>query len=164
MIRIGTDMDVASISALSALAGSVIGGLTSGITSWLNQRSLARAGQLAHELMRRQELYKNFITAASKAYGKALVVNEPKIEELIALYAMISRMRVLSSPHIVASAERILLETTSAYFEPNRTVPELRELIRSGTGVDPLKYFAEAVRGEMQQITPVQAPWTLRSN
>jgi hypothetical protein len=157
-------MDVAYISALSALAGSVIGGLTSGITAWLNQRSLARAGQLAHELSRRQVLYKDFIIAASKAYGKALVVSEPKIEELIALYAMISRMRVMSSPKIVACAERILLETTGAYFEPNRTVAELRELIRSGTGVDPLKDFAEAVREEFLRNATYQMLWTPRSN
>jgi hypothetical protein len=158
--RIRIDMDVAYVSALSALAGSVIGGLTSGITSWLNQRSLARAGLLAHELTRRQELYKDFIVAASKAYGEALVVSEPKIEELISLYAMISRMRVISSSNIVASAEQVLLETTGAYFEPNRTVPELRELIRTGTGVDPLKDFAEAVRQESQQFAALQPIWT----
>jgi hypothetical protein len=155
-------MDVAYISALSALAGSVVGGLTSGITGWLNQRFLARAGQLAHELSRRQELYKDFIVAASKAYGEALVVNEPKIEELIALYAMISRMRAMSSPEIVAHAERVLLETTSAYFEPNRTVAELRELIRTGSGVDPLKDFAEAVREEGLQLLAMP-PWTSRT-
>ncbi len=150
-------MDVAYISALSALAGSVIGGLTSGVTAWLNQRSMARAGLMAHELSRRQELYKDFIIAASKAYAEALVVNEPKIDELIALYAMISRMRAISSSNIVACAERVLLETTGAYFEPNRTVPELRELIRSGTGVDPLKDFAEAVREERWQFAHVDA-------
>jgi hypothetical protein len=65
---------------------------------------------------------------------------------------MISRMRVVSSPGIIACAERVLLETTDAYFEPNRTVPELRELIRTGEGVDPLKDFAEAVREESQQF------------
>jgi hypothetical protein len=148
-------MDVAYISALSALAGSVIGGMTSGITAWLNQRSLARAGQLANELGRRQELYKDFIVAASKAYGEALVVNEPKIEELIALYSMISRMRVMSPSNVVACAERLLFEITGVYFEPNRTVPELRELIRKGTGVDPLKDFAEAVREEHQRFASV---------
>jgi|SRR3977135_2692555 hypothetical protein len=97
----------------------MIGGLTTGMTSWLNQRSLAKAGQLAHELSRRQDLYKDFIVAASKPYAEALVVNEPKIEELIALYAMISRMRAMSSPNIVACAERVLSETTGAYFQPN---------------------------------------------
>lgn len=146
-------MDVAYISALSALAGSAIGGLTSGLTSWLNQRFQAKAEALAHELSRRQDLYKDFIVAASKTYGEALVTNEPKIEELIGLYAMISRMRALSSPRIAARAEQVLLETTGAYFQPNRTVADLRELIRSGTGVDPLKDFAEAVREERARFT-----------
>jgi hypothetical protein len=145
-------MDVAYISALSALAGSMIGGLTSGITTWMNQRSQTRAGQIAHEVARRQELYKDFIIAASRAYAEALVTSEPKIEELISLYAMISRMRALSSSDVVTCAEQALLETTKAYFEPNRTVPELRELIKSGTGVDPLKNFAEAVREEFRRL------------
>jgi hypothetical protein len=148
-------MDIAYISALAALAGSVVGGLTSGVTTWLNQRFQARAGLMAHDLSRRQELYKDFIIAASKAYTDALVSSEPKIEELIPLYAMISRMRIVSSSDIVACAERVILETTGAYFDPNRTVPELRELIRSRTFVDPLKNFAEAVREESVRITYV---------
>ena len=64
-------MDVAYVSALSALAGSVVGGLTSGYTTWLSQRAQAKAGQLAHDLSRREDLYKDFIVAASKAYGEA---------------------------------------------------------------------------------------------
>jgi hypothetical protein len=148
-------MDIAYVSALSALAGSVIGGMTSGITTWLNQRSQAKAGHIAHELSRRQELYRDFILAASRAYGEALVSSEPKIDELISLYAMISRMRATSSSTIVAYAERILVETTGAYFEPNRTVPELRELIKSGTGIDPLKDFAEAVREELRRFASI---------
>lgn len=110
---------------------------------------------MAHDLSRRQDLYKDFIIAASKAYTNALVTSEPKIEELIPLYGMISRMRIMSSSEIVACAERVLLETTGAYFDSNRTVPELRELIRSTTGVDPLKNFAEAVREELRCITHV---------
>src|SRR6266478_5411293 len=91
-------MDVAYLSALSAIAGSVVGGLTAGITTWLSQRAQARAGQLAREMSRRDDLYKDFIVAASKAYGDALLSNEPQIPELVALAALISRMRVLSSP------------------------------------------------------------------
>ena len=148
-------MDVGYISALSALAGSAVGGLTSGITAWLNQRSLARTGQLTQELLRRQQLYRDFILAASRAYGEALVVSEPKIEKLIALYAMISRMRAMSSRNIVDCAERVLVETTATYFKPNRTMTELRELIESGTGVDPLKEFAEAVRSERERFDDI---------
>jgi hypothetical protein len=42
-------MDVAYISAMAAAVGSVVGGLTSGGTTWLSQRAHARAGQMADE-------------------------------------------------------------------------------------------------------------------
>ncbi len=81
-------MNVAYLSALSALAGSVVGGLTTGITTWLGLRAQARAGQLAREMSRRDDLYKDFVVAASKAYGEAILSNEPQIQEPVALYAM----------------------------------------------------------------------------
>ena len=144
-------MDVEYISALSALAGSVVGGLTSGFTTWLSQRAQARAGQLAHDKSQREDLYKDFIIAASKAYGDAAVSNEPKIQELVALYAMISRMRVLSFPRTVACAEKVVSTTVDTYFAPNKTIRELHQLMKSGGAViDPLKDFSEAAREELR--------------
>jgi hypothetical protein len=35
------------------------------------------------------------------------------------------------------------------YFGPNRTVADLRELVRTGQGIDPLKDFSEAAREEL---------------
>ena len=116
-------MNLAYVSALAALAGSVIGGLISGITTWLSQRSQARAGELIREMSRRDELYADFIVAASKAYGEALVSNQPQVQGLVALYAMISRMRVMSSPRIVVNAEKIMSTTIETYFAPNITIP-----------------------------------------
>jgi hypothetical protein len=142
-------MDVAYISALSALAGSAVGGFTSTATTWLTQRAQARAGQLAHEFARREDLYRDFIMAASKTYGDALVSSEPQLPELVALYAMISRMRVLSTPRTVACADKIMLAIIDTYFSPNHSVRELRDLIKSGAGIDPLKDFSEAAREEV---------------
>jgi hypothetical protein len=147
-------MDVAYLSALSAIAGSVVGGLTAGITTWLTQRAHARAGLLANEMSRRDDLYKDFILAASKAYGDAILSNEPQIPELLALAALISRMRVLSSPRTVASAEKIMEATLSAYFAPNKTIRELHDLMKSGTGIDPLKDFSEVAREELRAFAP----------
>ena len=65
-------MDVAYVSALSALGGSIVGGVISGATTWLSQRAQVRAGRLEHELSRREQLYKDFIISASKAYGEAM--------------------------------------------------------------------------------------------
>jgi len=146
-------MDVAYISALSALAGSVVGGFTSTVTTWLTQRAQARAGQMAHEIGRRQDLYRDFIAAASKTYGDALVSSEPQLPELVGLYALISRMRVLSEPHTVGCADKVMLTIIDTYFSPNQSVRELRDLIKTGAaGIDPLKEFAEAAREEVRVL------------
>jgi hypothetical protein len=146
-------MDVAYLSALSALGGLVVGGLTSGIATWVSARAQARAGQLAREMSRRDDLYKDFIIAASKAYSDAILSNEPQVQELVALSALISRMRVVSSPRTVACAEKILDLTISTYFAPNKTIPEVHELMKSGAGIDPLRDFSEAAREELQAFT-----------
>ena len=76
--------------------------------------------------------------------------NEPKIQELVALYAMISRMRVLSFPRTVECAEKIVNATLDTYFAPNKTIRELHELMKSGAAIDPLKDFSEAAREELR--------------
>jgi hypothetical protein len=58
-------VDASIISALAALTGAAVGGLTSGIANWLNHRSQVRAQWLQHEKSRRQILYRDFIEEAS---------------------------------------------------------------------------------------------------
>jgi len=143
-------MEVEYITALSAIAGSLVGGLTSGMATWMSARSQAQAGHLSGELMRRQDLFRDFIVAASKCYGNALTNNDPQIAELVELYALMSRMRVLCSPKIVSRADEVLRLVIETYFRPNRTVRELHELVKGGTGIDPLKDFSDAAREELQ--------------
>ena len=71
-------MEVAYVSALSALAGSVVGGLTTGFTTWMSGRSQAQAGRLVADVARRQDLFREFIIAASKTYADALVNTKPE--------------------------------------------------------------------------------------
>ncbi len=131
----------------------MVGGLTSGLTTWLSQRAQVRAGQLAHEMSRRDDLYKDFIVAASRAYGDALLSNEPQIQEILAVYAMISRMRLMSLPRTVACAEKVMDTTMTTYFGPNKTIRELHDLTKSGLGIDPMKEFSEAAREELGTFT-----------
>ena len=145
-------MDTAYVSAISALAGSVIGGLTTGFTTLLNQRSQARAGMVAHELSRREDLIKDFIVAASTIYGDAIVNSEPKMPEIVDLYAMVSRMRVLGMPKSVACADNVMRSIIETYFAPNRTMADLRELVKDAERIDPLKDFAEAAREELHSF------------
>jgi len=143
-------LDVAYITVLSALAGSLVGGLTTGITTWISLRSQARAGRLAEDLARRQDLFRDFIVAASKTYGEALVSSEPQVQEIVALWAMISQMRILCSPKTAESADKVMLLTLDTYFAPNKTTSELRDLMKSGRQIDPLVEFIEVAREELQ--------------
>ena len=145
-------MDITYVSALSALAGSVIGGLTTGSTNWLTQRAQARAGQRANEMLRRSDLYRDFIVAASRSYGDALMTSEPQIADLVELYAMISRMRVLSTSRIVVAADKIMRVIVDTYSAQNKSALEVRELIKEGTEIDVLKDFGEAAREEMHLL------------
>jgi hypothetical protein len=146
-------MDVASVSALAALAGSVVGGLTTGFTTWVSGRSQARAGRLVADVARRQDLYREFIVAASKTYAAALVSTEPDIQEVVALWAMVSRMRVLCSPPTAASAEKVMRQTMNTFFAPPKTPSELHDLIKQGSGIDPLQEFSEAAREELRTLS-----------
>lgn len=146
-------MDPAYLSATAALCGSVVGGLTSALTTWVSQRTQAKAALIAREISRRDELYKEFITAASRAYGDAVVSNDPEISDLIALYAMVCRMRVQSSPQTVACAEKVMDLTINTYLAPNRTILELNELLgKNKSEIDLLKEFSEAARRDLLQF------------
>ena len=144
-------MDASIISALSALTGAAVGGLTSGVTNWLNHRSQLRAQWLNHERNRRQILYKDFIEEASRCYIDALQHDEADIPGLIGLYAKLSRMRILSSMVVVDNAEKVARKILDTYLEPDRSFVELREMAIDGT-IDLLRGFASACHEEFEDM------------
>jgi L-lysine 2,3-aminomutase len=84
-------MDASIISALAALIGTAVGGLTSVLTNWHNQRKQIRAQWISHERNHRQVLYKDFIEEASKCYIDALQHDKADIAGLVGLYAKLSK-------------------------------------------------------------------------
>ena len=69
-------------------------------------------------------------------YGEALTSSEPKIPELVELYALLSRMRVLCRPETVAAGEKLMRSILDTYLAPNRTFKELRDLMVAGDGTN----------------------------
>jgi hypothetical protein len=63
----------------------------------------------------------------------------------------IGRMRVLSSPKVLASAEQIGQKITNMYLEPNKTFFELRDMINKNA-IDILGDFGEACREEFRSL------------
>jgi len=150
-VALGLSMDASIISALAALVGATVGGLTSVLATWLAHRTQAHAQWLAQETIRRQELYKEFIEEAAKCYADALQHEKPEIPAWVELYAKIGRMRVLSSPRVVTNAERVGQKIIDTYMEPNRTFLELREMIDT-KAIDILGDFSDACREEFTAL------------
>ncbi len=143
-------MDAAYLSALAALAGSVVGGLTTGLSTWISQSVSAKASLVAAHLARREELFRDFIVSASRVYGEALTTSEPKIPELVELYALLSRMRVLCRSETVAAGEKLMTLIVDTYLAPNKTIKELHEMAKAGDAFDPLRDFSVAAREEIE--------------
>ncbi len=141
-------MDTAYFSAFAALAGSLVGGLTSVTGSWLSQYAQLRARQQMEDVKRREELYRQFIDEASRLYIDAFEHNEAQVSNLIGLYSLISRMRVVSSPGIVANAEKVARVIIETYLAPNKTFRDVAEFIDGD--MDPLREFSNACREELR--------------
>ena len=147
-------MDGATISALAALAGSVVGGLTALATSSLTQQAQARAQERASDRTLRETLYRDFIVEASRLYGDALTHDKAEVSNLVRIYAMISRMRVRSSPVIVENADKVVQKIVETYLAPNKTLRELHAMLGSDA-LDPLRGFSEACREELRTLEAV---------
>jgi hypothetical protein len=150
-------MDSATISALAALSGAVIGGVTSFGTSWLSQQTQARVQARAHKLSQREELYKHFIEKASKAHADSFVrqaASVGEITQLVDLYALVSMMRVISSAPIVESANHVVRFITDSYISPNKTLGELHEMVDSDS-IDALRAFSNACRDELRRFRAI---------
>jgi hypothetical protein len=150
-------MEASIISALAALTGTAIGGLTSVAANWLTHRGQIRAQWLHHERSRRQILYRDFIDEASKCYIDALQHHEADadIPGLVGLYAKLGRMRVLSSRPVVHSAEHIAKKIMDTYLQPDKSFVELRDMANSGA-IDLLREFSDACRDEFEQMRAQQ--------
>jgi hypothetical protein len=148
-------MNASVISALAALVGAAIGGLTSVLASWLTQRTQVRAEWLAQDRVRRQDLYKGFIEDATRCYVDALQHDEPDLVNLVHLYARISHMRVQSSRAVTQEADAIGRKIVDTYLSPDKSFVELRQMLADDT-LDILGKFSDVCRAEFESLRAQQ--------
>ena len=94
----------------------------------------------------RQKLYRKFIEEASRLYADALAKDKSEISQLVGVYALIGRMRLMSNEDVIAAAEKAVLLIVETYLSPNRALVDLPGLLKE---MDPLRDFAEACRREL---------------
>jgi hypothetical protein len=150
-------MNPAYITAVAALAGSIIGGFASFVTSWLTQAKQARAGALASDRKRRRKLYTEFIDEASRLYAQALEHDAAQVADLVRIYSIVNRMRLIASPPVMDTAEIMVRLIIDTYLEPNKTFAELYDKLHHGA-IDPLREFSEACRRELEALGSAPRP------
>ena len=141
-------MDTAYISALSALGGAAIGGLTSFGSSWLTQRTQLRFTHHEAIKVKREALYAEFVDEASRLYGDALGRQRDDTAELVKLFALLGRVRLASPRAVVTAAERTFDTIIETYLGPNRTMHEVLDDVKKG-GFSFLIEFGEACRQDL---------------
>lgn len=147
-------MNPAYISALAALAGAAIGGLTSFTTSWLTQRVQLRHTHSEMERTELKSLYNDFIAEASRLFVDALTHQNEDVSGLVGLYAMVGRMRLISDQTVVSAAMQVEDVIIQTYLGPNRTLSELIDYAHHG-GLSFLVEFSEACRKDLVARTSI---------
>ena len=150
-------MNTAWISAFSAIMGSLVGALTSVLTTYVSQRNQSRRDFLNKQFAQRQTLYYEFINEASRLFADSLQHQFEKTESLVKIYALLNCLRVTSSEEVVRAARTTIDDIIVSYNRPNFTAEQLRgftpeELHSRADKSDPLRKFGEACRKELKTI------------
>ena len=143
-------MDPATISAMSALAGSGIGALASVTTTWLTQHFQVRSQRLNQEGSRRERLFGDFVDQASETYADGLIrdhLDGPV--KLVPLYATINKLRLFASPDTLRAAEAVLQGIVETYEAPPSTLHQKNSNVAAH---DILRAFTESCRGELKTL------------
>ena len=142
-------MNIAYMSAFSALAGSAIGGVASIATTWLTQHSQDRARRRAESVGRRERLYGDFIDEASTLFVDALTHEQLDPSKFVQIYATIGKLRLFASAKIVSEADKAMKEIREIYYLPNRDFTK-REAAPE-TNLNILQAFSEACRNDLRE-------------
>jgi hypothetical protein len=141
----------AVLTALAALAGSTVGALGPVLSNYVLQRSQTQRDLMSKLIAQRENLYSDFIKEASSIYANSVTHNLENLDELVSLYALVSRIRLLASEPVLLAAENFVKQIVQHYGEPNLTVEQMRAAVLSAKA-DPLDVFSFACRKELGDI------------
>jgi hypothetical protein len=143
-------MSSGTITALAAIFGSLVGALGSSVSTWITQRHQDRRDLLAKKVFHREELYSDFITESARLLVDALENNFNDATKLVPAYALVSRIRLSSSPDVLATAEEVIRDIIATYTKPNLAPEQIQS--RAVNGEDPLRNFSDICRAELESL------------
>ena len=144
-------MDSTLTSVLAALSGSVIGASTPVLSNFVLQRSVAQRELTNRELAQREELYSEFVRQGTQCYANALSQSLDSLHEIVAMYALVNRIRLFASPNVLDAAEAFVKKLVAKYGEKNMTIDQIK-MVALEQHADPLNDFALKCRLELHEV------------
>lgn len=148
-------MDTTTVSALAALGGSLIGGMTTLATTWHTQRYGMRSQRLREEINKREALYAQFIDEASERVIDALEHEISEARQVVRFYSLFCRIQLVCSEPVLAAAERVLKTTAQLYLTQGITLRQLMQATQGAedkSGSDAIAQFSRACREELEAL------------
>lgn|SRR5688572_7045241 len=146
-------MDNTVVTAMAALFGSLIGGLTTLATAWLSQRYTTRNQRLREEIAKREALYGEYIDEASERMIDALGHELRDANQIVRMYGLFCRIQLVCSGPVLETAELLMKRTAEVYAMPSITLEELVRGARETTAEsDPIVAFSRACRQELETL------------
>jgi hypothetical protein len=143
-------MNSAMITALAAIAGSLVGALGSAVGTWITARHQDRRDLLGKQIARREALYSDFIGESARLLVDAMQHNASDLQKLLPVFALLSRIRLSSSELVLQKAEDVIKTIVSTYPQPNLTPEQIES--QAVDGHDPLREFSDTCRGELDTL------------
>jgi len=153
-------MDSTLTSVLAALGGSIIGASTPVLSNFVLQRSLTQRELTNREIAQREELYSEFISRGTSCYAKALSQSLENIDEIVAMYALVNRIRLFASGSVLEAAESFVKKLVERYGEQNMSIDQIKSVAME-EHADPLNDFALKCRAELREVYE-RATWRRR--
>ena len=143
-------MNLGMVPALAAIGGSFVGAMGSATATWITARHQDRRNLLGQQIARREALYSDFIGESARLLVDALQSNPSDLQELLPLYALLSRIRLSSSDSLLQTAEEVIKTILATYPQPNLTAEQIESHAVNGT--DPLRQFSDICRTELDSL------------
>jgi hypothetical protein len=144
-------MDNTLTSVLAVLGGSVIGASTPILSNFVLQRSLTQRELTNREIAQREELYSEFIRQGTSCYARALSQSLDNLDEIVAMYALVNRIRLFASASVLDAAETFVKKLVERFGETNMSLDQIK-LVALEQHVDPLNDFALKCRSELRAV------------
>lgn len=147
----GTSMNSGIITALAAIGGSLVGAAGSVVGTWISARHQDRRDLLGKVIARRETLYSDFIGESARLLVDAMEHNAHDLQTLLPVYALLSRIRLTSSPPVLQNAEQVMETIVNTYPKPNLTPEQIQSQAVNGKD-DPLRLFSRTCRSELEAL------------